>query len=134
MARENERQRLTTKEDIEGIFRTVGSFLDILSDMLGRGELPVKRKGEAEFGERKGMKAKAVYGFSLKLEDQWQSGMPSLLEWKSPEGNGSAGEQAHEPPTDNFDEKETVVVVAEIPGVSGRDINVEVRLYPWHHS
>lgn len=128
--KEKEKQKLTAEESIEGIFRTVGSFLDILSDMVEKGEIPVRRKGKAEYGERKGMKAAAVYGFSIRLGEEWQSGIRPFLEVRSPENKVQVGEEVRDGPDDVFDEKETVVVVAELPGVSGKDINVEVRRYP----
>jgi hypothetical protein len=133
MAREKEKQKLTPEESIEGIFRTVGSFLDILSDMVEKGEVPIRRKLKAEFGERKGMKAAAVYGFTVKMGDKWQSGGQPFLEITTPEGKMSGREEVRESSADVFDDKETVVVVAEIPGASEKDITVEVRRYPNHH-
>jgi HSP20 family protein len=132
MARAKEKRKIGTEETIEGIFRTVGSFLDILSDMVQKGEIRITRKGNTEYGERKGMKAAAIYGFSVSLGDP-QSGTQPFLEVRSHEDTGHLAEQVHEMEDDVFDEKETVVVVAELPGASGKDITVEVRRYPNNH-
>ncbi len=132
MAKVKEKKKIKAEETIEGIFRTVGSFLDILSDMVQKGEIQIRRKGETEFGERKGMKAAAIYGFSVSLGDP-QSGMLPFLEGGSHQDKGLLTEEVHELEDDVFDEKETVVVVAELPGASGKDITVEVRRYPNNH-
>lgn len=132
MAKGKEQKKIKAEETIEGIFRTVGSFLDILSDMVQKGDIQIRRKGETEFGERKGMKAAAVYGFSVNLGDP-QGGTQPFLEVRSLEDKGIRTEEVHEMEDGFFDEKETVVVVTELPGTSGKDITVEVRRYPNNH-
>lgn len=132
MAKAREKKKMGTEETIEGIFRTVGSFLDILSDMVQKGEIPIRRKRDTEYGERKGMKAAAIYGFSVSLGDPGSGAQP-FLEVRSHEDKGLLTEEAHEPEEDFLDDKETVVVVAELPGTSGKDITVEVRRYPNNH-
>ncbi len=88
MAKGKEKKKIKAEETIEGIFRTVGSFLDILSDMVQKGEIRIRRKGETAYGERKGMKAAAIYGFSVSLGDPL-SGMRPYLRGEGPRGQRS---------------------------------------------
>jgi HSP20 family protein len=69
---------------------------------------------------------KGVYGFSIKTA---LGGEPILETFgnikKSPEG--PIVEEEREPLTDVFDEKDEVVVIAEIPGVSEDGVSVDLK-------
>ena len=59
--RGKDKKDMRSAEGAGGIFRTVGSFLDLLSDMVEKGETEIRRGGE--LGQEKGMKA----GFCFSL-------------------------------------------------------------------
>ena len=118
-----DKKSVKREEGAGGIFRTVSSFLDFLSDMLEKGETEIRREGEA--GLKKGIKA--VYGFSVRLGGEGQPRIEPFGNVRTEKGKGPVVEEVREPIVDVFDEKETVVVVAELPGVNEKDINVELR-------
>ncbi|MBI2352097.1 MAG: Hsp20/alpha crystallin family protein, partial [Deltaproteobacteria bacterium] len=72
MAKRKGKDRKSTgdREGLGGIVGAIGSFLDLLSDMVEKGESEVRREGEVGLGQRKGMKA--VYGFSVRLGGEGQ--------------------------------------------------------------
>lgn len=127
MAKGRGRDKKSVKSDegVGGIFRTVGSFLDLLSDMVEKGQTEVQREGEVELGQRKGMKA--VYGFSVRLGGEGQPRVEPFGNVRREEGKGPVVEEVREPMVDLFDEKEAIVVVAELPGINEKDITVELR-------
>jgi len=108
-----------------GIFRTIGSFLDLLSDMVEKGETEIKREGEVELGRRKEMKA--VYGFTVRLGGEGKPRVEPFGNVKREKGKGPVVEEVCEPMVDVFDEKEATVVVVELPGINEKDIKVELR-------
>jgi HSP20 family protein len=118
-----DKKGMKSEEGAGGIFRTVGSFLDLLSDMLEKGETEIRREGE--LGQRKGMKA--VYGFTVRLGGEGKTRVEPFGNVRREKGKGPVVEEVREPMVDVFDEEESVVVVAELPGVNERDITVELR-------
>ncbi len=114
-----------SEQGLGGIFGTLGSFLELLSDMVEKGETEVRREGEVELGQRKGMKA--VYGFSVRLGGEGQPRVEPFGNVRRGKGKGPVVEEVREPMVDLFDEKEAVVVVAELPGINEKDITVELR-------
>lgn len=122
------RQSGTGSSDVGlgGIFRGLGGFLDLLSNLAERAE-----EGGGEFtrtgelgGDRKG--AKAVYGFSVRLGG---GGKPLVEQFGNVkrDGQGAVVEEAREPMVDVFDEGDHLVLVAELPGVDEGDIRFEVK-------
>lgn len=108
-----------------GLFRGLGSFLDLLSEMVEAGESEVHRTGEFKvrgLGER----ARGVYGFSVRTGI---GGIPRVESF----GNIRATEEGpmvaevREPLVDVFDEGEAILVVAELPGVADEEIRIEVE-------
>lgn len=109
--------------DFGGLFRGLGDFVDLVGKLADAGEKQVSRQGEFRI---KGLddRAKGVYGFSIR------SGIASSKPRVEPFGNVRAGKEGlvvadiREPLVDIFDEADEVVVTAELPGVSDRDISV----------
>ena len=118
-----DKKGMKSEEGAGGIFRTVGSFLNLLSDMMEKGETEIRREGEVGLGQRKGM----VYGFSIRLGGEGQPRVEPFGNIRREKGKGPVVEEVREPMVDVFNEKETVVVVGELPGVSEKDITVELR-------
>ena len=105
-----------------GIFEGIGSFINALAEMQEKG-------GISETGEIKGLggKAKGVYGFTVRT---LATGEPKVEHFghvvkKTPKG--PVVEEVREPIVDVFDEKEHILVVAELPGVKEEDIKTEIK-------
>jgi HSP20 family protein len=125
MGRRHSKKGVKSGEGAGGILRSFGSFLEILSEMVEKGETEIRREGEVELGQRKGMKA--VYGFSVRLGSEGQPRVEPFGNVRRKKGKGPVVEAVREPIVDIFDEKEAVVVVAELPGINEKDVIVELR-------
>jgi len=108
-----------------GIFKGLGDFLDALSNFTEAGEREYARTGEFKV-KGLGEKGQGVYGFSVRTGI---GGIPHVERF----GNIRAGEEGpvvaevREPLVDIFDEDGEILVVAEIPGVSEEEIEVEAK-------
>ena len=114
----------TGKVNLGGLFEGIEKLVDLAAKIKdAHGE--IKKEGEINLSHLKeGMKG--VYGFSIKTA---MGGKPIV----EPFGNikrssdGPRVEEVREPITDVFEEKEEVRVYAEMPGVNGEDIRVELK-------
>lgn len=112
---------------VEGIFRGLGDLVEKLSDLAEKGE-QLSRSGEFELGD-KGKGLKGVFGFTVK------TGLGGKEVKVEPFGNISKDKatgksmvhEIREPLVDVFEEEDHVLIVAEMPGVEARDVQVEVR-------
>ncbi len=111
-----------------GLFKGLADLVEKLGDLAEKGET-LKRSGEFQ-GENKDIKG--VYGFTVKMG----LGDKGDKEFKvEPFGNvrreAGPGEtvvqEVREPVVDVFEEKGYTLVVAEIPGVSLKDVRLEVQ-------
>ncbi len=107
-----------------GLFKGVEKLIDLASELKEAGG-EIKKEGKIDLSHLKeGMKG--VYGFSIKTA----TGDRPIFETfgnikKTPEGPTVTEER--EPLTDVFNEKDEVVVIAEIPGVSEEGITVDLK-------
>jgi HSP20 family protein len=101
-----------------GLFKGLGNFIDLASKLSEEG---VERRGEIT-GLPKG--AKGVYGFSIRT----LAGKPVIESFGNirETAKGPVVEEVREPMVDIFDEKDRILVIAELPGVSESEIKVEV--------
>ena len=110
----------------------LGGFLGGLGPFLEKlGELAEKGKELHESGEIQGPggKMRGVYGFNIKfgLGDEGLEVEPfGNMQQDSQTGEPIVTE-VREPMVDVFDEKEQVLVVAEMPGVGEEDVKLELR-------
>lgn len=107
-----------------GLFKGLGNFIKLLSEMVGEGKSEITRQGEFRI---KGLeKARGVYGFTVK---SGLGGIPRV----EPFGNireterGPIVTETLEPLIDLFDEGEVILVVVELPGVEEEEIEVDVQ-------
>lgn len=109
-----------------GIFKGLADLVEKLGDLAEKGE---KLKKSGEFQEKD---LKGVYGFSVK----WGLGEKGGKEVKvEPFGNVRRNEKSgetvvqevREPVVDVFEEKDHTLVVAEMPGISAKDVRLEVK-------
>jgi len=109
-------------EGLGGLLGGLGGLIDSVSKLAAEG------KGTEKFGEIKGLgdKAKGVYGFTVRT---LTGGEPKV----EPFGNikktpkGPVVEEEREPIVDVFDEKDHILVVAELPGIAQGDIKTEIK-------
>ena len=108
-----------------GLFKGLGNFLDMLSELVETGQGVATRTGE--FGVKGlGDKARGVYGFTVRTGI---AGVPRVEHF----GNIRAGEggpvvaEVREPLVDVFDEADEIVVVAELPGVAEDEITIDLQ-------
>lgn len=119
---EGERSQLRADLGLGGIFKGLGSFIELLGEMAEKGESEVTRTGEARGPGR----TRAMYGFTVKIG---AGGEPRVERFGNVrETNlGAVVEEVREPMVDVFDEGNEVVVIVEIPGVDEGDVQLEVR-------
>ena len=107
-----------------GLFKGIEKLIGLAAELKEAGG-EIKKEGEIDLSRLKeGMKG--VYGFSIKTA---VGGKPVVETFgnikKTPEG--PVVEEEREPLTDVFDEKDEVVVIAEIPGVSEDGVSVDLK-------
>jgi HSP20 family protein len=101
-----------------GLFKGLGNLIDLASKLSEEG---YERSGEIR-GLPKG--AKGVYGFSIST----LAGKPVIESFGNirETARGPVVEEVREPMVDIFDEKDHILVIAELPGVSESEIKIEV--------
>ena len=109
---------------IGGLFKGIEKLVDLAADLKEAGG-EIKQEGEIDLSHlKKGMKG--VFGFSVKTA---VGGKPIV----EPFGNikktpkGPKVDEEREPITDVFNEKEEIVVMAEMPGISEEGISVDLK-------
>ncbi len=108
-----------------GLFQGIGSIVDLVSEMAEKGQSTVEKTQEFS-GEGALKDLKGVYGFSVKMG---AGGNPEV----QPFGNvktspsGPVVDEMREPMTDVFDEKTTIQVIVEMPGVQKKDVTVDLQ-------
>ncbi|NTW00102.1 MAG: Hsp20/alpha crystallin family protein [Oscillochloris sp.] len=111
-----------------GMFKNIGDLLDMISDITDKAEASegeVNQSGEFDV-KGLGDKARGVYGFSIRTGI---GGTPHVERFgnirKTEEGPVVA--DVREPLVDTFDEGSEIVIVAELPGVSETQVQVELK-------
>ena len=106
------------KINLGGLFKGFGNLMDLVSKLSEEG---VERRGEI-----RGLpnEAKGVYGFSIRT----LAGKPVIESFGNirETAKGPVVEEVREPMIDVFDEKDCILVIAELPGVSENEIKIEV--------
>ncbi len=108
-----------------GMFKSLGGFLELLSDLSEKGGGEFTKSGEMGGGDGKGMKA--VYGFSVRVGGGGKPLIENFGNVKSGRDGTPVVEEAREPMVDVFDESDHLLVVAELPGVAEKEIKYEVK-------
>jgi HSP20 family protein len=109
-----------------GVFKGLADLIEKLGELAEKGE-QLKRSSEFQHRDVKG-----VYGFSVKMGLGDKGGKEVKVE---PFGNVRRDEKSgetvvqeiREPVVDVFEEKDHVLVVAEMPGISAKDVYLEVK-------
>jgi HSP20 family protein len=107
-----------------GIFGGIGKLVE-LADKLKEAGGEINKEGTIDLdGLKKGMKG--VYGFSVKSGTEGKTVVEPFGNIKKTP-KGPKVEEVREPMTDVFDEKDKVMIIAEMPGISKKDISLELK-------
>jgi len=109
-----------------GVFKGLADLIEKLGELAEKGE-ELKKSPEFRHQDVKG-----VYGFSVKMGLGDKGSKEVKVE---PFGNVRRDEKSgktvvqeiREPVVDVFEEKDHVLVVAEMPGISSKDVHLEVK-------
>lgn len=106
-----------------GLFKGIEKLVDLAAKLEEKGG--ISKEGEINFDHvKKGMKG--VYGFTINTA---VGGSPKVETFgnikKTPEG--PKVDEEREPITDVFDEKDEVVIIAEMPGIEDSDIKIDLK-------
>lgn len=113
--------------DFGGIFKGLGDFINMAAKLAEEGQTELKRTGEITFDKAK--KLRGMYGFSVRVS---RGGKPVFEKFGTlaPEARPEELKpevEVREPLVDVFDEKEEIIVVAEMPGVDEKDIKTGMK-------
>jgi HSP20 family protein len=108
---------------IGGLFKGIEKLVDLAGKLEEKGGM--SKEGELNLDHiRKGMKG--VYGFTINTAG---GGSPKVETFgnirKTPEGPKVNEER--EPITDLFDEKDEIVIIAEMPGIEESDLKIDLK-------
>lgn len=106
-----------------GLFKGIEKLVDLAGKLEQTGE--IRKEGDISFDNlKKGMKG--VYGFTVKTAG---GGSPKVETFgnikKTPEG--PKVDEEREPITDIFDEKDEIVIIAEMPGIEESSIKIDIK-------
>ncbi|MEI6683115.1 MAG: Hsp20 family protein [Bacteroidota bacterium] len=106
-----------------GLFKGIEKLVDLAGKLDENGA--ISKEGEINFDHlKKGMKG--VYGFTINTAG---GGIPKVETFgnikKTPEG--PKVDEEREPITDMFDEKNEIVIIAEMPGIEETDLKIELK-------
>jgi HSP20 family protein len=109
-----------------GIFKGLADLIEKLGDLAEKGE-HLKKSGEFQQKDLKG-----VYGFSVKMGlgdkgDQEVKVEPFGNVRRDEKSGETVVQEIREPVVDVFEEKDYTLVVAEMPGISTKDVRLEVK-------
>jgi HSP20 family protein len=109
--------------NIREILKSVDSFIYLVSDMAEKGQEKAEHTGKIKTPSGKS----AMYGFSVKMGG---AGIPQVERFgnivrKTEEG--PVMEEAREPFVDIFEEKDSLEVIVELPGIEKKDISYEIK-------
>jgi HSP20 family protein len=106
-----------------GLFKGIEKLVDLAGKLEENGAM--SKEGELNLDHiKKGMKG--VYGFTINTAG---GGSPKVETFgnikKTPEG--PKVDEEREPITDLFDEKDEIIVIAEMPGIEEADIKIDLK-------
>ena len=112
------------KLSLGGLFKGIEKLVDLAAEVKEAGG-EIRKEGEIDLSHlKKG--AKGVFGFSVKT---MAGGKPIVEPFgnikKTPEG--PKVEEEREPMTDMFDEKDEIVIIAEMPGIEENDLKIDLK-------
>ena len=108
-----------------GLFRGIEKLIDLAADLEEAGG-EIKKEREFDLGHLKeGMKG--VFGFSIKTASGEKSVVERFGNIKKTREGSVVVEEERVPLTDVFDEKDEILIIAEIPGVREEGISLTLK-------
>lgn len=112
------------------LFKGLGSFLDVVSELIEKTEEIKEKSGEFTAGTTEsGQPIRGMYGFRIGTMSSRGGGMPKVETF----GNireterGPVVTETREPIVDVFDENGSILIVAELPGVGEDEIEASAE-------
>ena len=112
--------------NLGGILEGLGGLLDVVGKLAEKGEA-LKKTGEIDIEGLTGKKGKMMYGFTINTLAKGGAQVSSFGNVKRTKEGKTVVEEEREPEADIFDEKDHVLVVAEMPGVEESDIKLDLK-------
>jgi len=111
------------KISFSGLFQGIGGLIDLVAriDEEEKGEVTREREFTSPSG-----RVKAVYGLSIKTNI---AGLPTVETFGNVRetSGGSVIEDEREPLVDTFNEKDSMLLIAELPGVEQEQIHTDIE-------
>ncbi len=109
-----------------GVFKGLADLIEKLGDLAEKGE-QLKKSGEFQHKDVKG-----VYGFSVRMglgdKGDQEVKVEPFGNVRRDQGSGeTVVQEVREPVVDVFEEKDHTLVVAEMPGISAKDVELTVK-------
>jgi HSP20 family protein len=112
-----------------GIFKGLGDFLEMASNLAQKAETLQGEKGEGmrvgSFGSPKGLHA--VYGVSVRVGAGGQPVVEHFGNLREKPGKGPVVDEVREPIADLLDEDDHFLVVAELPGMEESGVHWKIK-------
>ncbi len=124
MAKEKKEVKVELDLGLGGLFKGIGSLMDTIAKMNEEGKNEYARTGEIT---GLGDKVKGVYGFSIRMGVGGQPAVEHFGNIRKTEKGSVEVAEAREPLVDVFDERDYLMVIAELPGVEEKDIHLEIK-------
>jgi HSP20 family protein len=106
-----------------GLFKGIEKLVDLAGKLEENGKMT--KEGEINLDHlRKGMKG--VYGFTINTAGGGSPKVETFGNIKKT-SEGPKVDEEREPITDIFDEKDEIVVIAEMPGIEQNDIKIDLK-------
>lgn len=113
------------KLSLGGLFKGIENLIDLAAGLKESCD-EVKKEGDIDLSHlKKGMKG--VFGFSIKTAVGGKSVIEPFGNIKRTSNGPIIVEEERKPITDIFDEKEEIIVVAEMPGINEEDIKLDLK-------
>lgn len=110
------------------LFKGLGNFLDVISELVEKAEEVQERTGEFTAGTTaKGEPIRGVYG--IRVSTLSKGGAPKVDTFGNIRATekGPVVDERREPIVDVFDENDAILLVAEIPGVAESELEIAVE-------
>jgi HSP20 family protein len=113
-----------------GLFKGLGDLMEAASKLKEKGE-EISKSGEIDFSSLNKIKGlqdlKGVYGVSVRTMADGRSSVQPFGNIKKSPKKGPMVEEVREPIIDIFDESDHINVVAEMPGIDEKDVQIEIK-------
>jgi HSP20 family protein len=107
-----------------GLFNGISNLIDLVSELAEPGETVTSSSGKINFGQASDLQG--VYGFTVRTGI---GGIPRVESFGNirETDEGPVIAETREPMIDIFDEEESILVVAELPGVAEHELSLTVQ-------